>query len=784
MNLLSDIRVLELATGIAGPYCGKLFADAGADVIKVEPSSGDPLRRRAVHGERLGDRDAALFRFLNEGKRSVVGDPEDAEIVALVGGADLVIESFVPARLDVEALRRRFPALVIASVTPYGRGGSWEERPSTEFTVQAESGGTGGRGDLERPPLQAGGRLSEWVTGPFAAVGALAAISRALRTGRGETVDVSQLEATTRTFTLFNNLKIPLLGMQVTGHARHTERPSVEPTLDGYVGFNTNTRRMVEDFLVLIERPDLIGDDRYATLAARNERPEEWDEIVRTWTRTKTTEEIVELAGLFRIPVAPVMDARGVLEHPQFEARGCFGESPDGDFVRPLPPYAIDGARPTPRDRAPRLGEHSGSIEERPPHPAPPEPEAARSLPLAGVRVLDATSWWAGPSSTQLLAFLGADVIHLESATHPDGARTSGISAEADEWWEMASLYVACNTNKRGVTLALDSPRGLELVRRLIRTCDAVVENFSPRVFDQFGLTWEAIHALNPRTVLVRMPGFGTTGPWRDNIGFAQTMEQISGMAWVTGYADGPPRIPLGPCDPNAGTHAAFALLVALCERTRTGLGSYVEATMVEAALNAAAEQTIAYSAYGAILTREGNRGPDAAPQGIYACRGEEEWLALAVADDEQWRALVQVLERPDWAMSATLDSEAGRREAHDLLDERLADWAALRDVGDAVDRLLRAGIPASRVADPRTIETHPCHVERGWFEPVDHPYAGSLSVPGPPFRFGGVETWARVRAPMLGEHNREILEELGLRDEEIAELEATGVAGRTLARA
>jgi crotonobetainyl-CoA:carnitine CoA-transferase CaiB-like acyl-CoA transferase len=142
------------------------------------------------------------------------------------------------------------------------------------------------------------------------------------------------------------------------------------------------------------------------------------------------------------------------------------------------------------------------------------------------------------------------------------------------------------------------------------------------------------------------------------------------------------------------------------------------------------------------------------------------------------------MLERPDWAMSATLDSAAGRHEAHDLLDERLGGWAALQDAGDAVDRLLRAGIPAARVADPRTIETHPCHVERGWFEAVDHPYAGPLAVPGPPFRFAGVETWTRVRAPMLGEHNREILEELGLRDEEIAELEATGVAGRSLARA
>jgi crotonobetainyl-CoA:carnitine CoA-transferase CaiB-like acyl-CoA transferase len=355
----------------------------------------------------------------------------------------------------------------------------------------------------------------------------------------------------------------------------------------------------------------------------------------------------------------------------------------------------------------------------------------------------------------------------------------------ADQWWELAGLYVGCNTNKRGVTLGLDSPRGLELVRELAATADAVVENFSPRVFDQFGLTWETIHALNPRTIFVRMPGFGTTGPWRDNVGFAQTMEQMSGMAWVTGFADGQPRIPLGPCDPNAGTHATFALLVALAQRERTGRGSYVEATMVEAALNAAAEQTIVYSAYGKTLMRNGNRGPDAAPQGLYPCRGEEEWLALAVASDEHWRSLVDLLGRPAWATAPELASMPGRHAAHDLLDAKLAEWARDQDLDAAVERLLAAGVPAARVADPRIASTHPRHVERGWYETVEHPVAGPLPIPGPPFRYESVETWQRSAPPLLGEHNRELFSDvLGLSESEIDELEAAGVAGRTLAHA
>ena len=179
MELLADLRVVEFTTEIAGPYCGRLFADAGADVVKVESGAGDPLRRRAVHGEELGPSDAALFRFLNAAKRSVVGEPEDDAISELMGSADLVLESFVPARLDVDSLRRRFPHLVIVSATPYGRGGSWETRPTTEFVVQAESGGTGGRGEPDQPPVYAGGRLSEWIMGTYAGVAALAAVMHA-----------------------------------------------------------------------------------------------------------------------------------------------------------------------------------------------------------------------------------------------------------------------------------------------------------------------------------------------------------------------------------------------------------------------------------------------------------------------------------------------------------------------------------------------------------------------------------------------------------------------------
>src|SRR4029077_1610459 len=212
----------------------------------------------------------------------------------------------------------------------------------------------------------------------------------------------------------------------------------------------------------------------------------------------------------------------------------------------------------------------------------------------------------------------------------------------------------------RGITLDLSRPHGIALAKALIAKADVVVENFSPRVLDNLGLRYEDLARETPRLVMLRMPAFGLDGPWRDRTGFAQTMEQISGLAWVTGFADGPPVIPRGPCDPLAGMHAVLALLVALEHRRRTGEGQLVESTMVEAALNATADQVLERQAYGRLLGRDGNRGPVAAPQNLYACRGTEQWLALAVATDAQWSAFVEVLGRPAWALDPAFATHAG----------------------------------------------------------------------------------------------------------------------------
>jgi crotonobetainyl-CoA:carnitine CoA-transferase CaiB-like acyl-CoA transferase len=798
---LAGVRVLDFSTQIAGPYCAKLLVDAGAEVIKVEPPEGDSLRRASATGAALGGRDSALFRYLNAGKRSVVGRASDPHVVALLREADLVIEAHGlatdnGARLDAAALRAAHPALVVLSLTPYGLVGPWAGRAATEFTLQAESGSLGIRGLMGQEPFQAGGRITEWGAGSYGAVAALVAVLAARATGQGAHVDLSLLETANYVFTNFSETMNRLMQGSAADPehallAPTVETPSIEPTADGYVGFCTNARQQFSDFLLLIERPDLQADEVLAQFAGRVLRFAEWTGIMHAWLAKKTTAEVIEFASLLRIPVSPIGNGESVLAHEQLVARGVFVPAAEGDFVQPRRPYRFDDADPEPPRPAPRLGEHTATAAFAPRAALHARAAAPGALPLAGLRILDLTAWWAGPAATHVLACLGAEVIHVESTARPDGLRSIGgmMAAHFPAWWEASPHFQHANSNKLGVTLDLSQPRGLGLAERLVAQCDAVVENFTPRVLEQLGLGWERIRTLNPRAILLRMPAFGLTGPWRDHTGFAQTMEQFTGLAWVTGHRHDQPRIPRGPCDPIAAMHAALALLVALEERKRTGRGLHVESTMVESALGIAAEQVVEWSAYGRLLARDGNRSPLAAPQGLYACaEGStvvDKWLALSIASDAQWRAFRDVLGDPAWARDPALDTREGRRRAHDALDAHIADFARGQDRAALVAQLRARGIPASEVANPaRLLQTNPQLRARGYFEAPAHPVVGPMPLPTLPYRFASIPRWLRTPAPTLGQHNGEVLRTmLGLSPEELRSLEAEGVIGTRPAR-
>jgi crotonobetainyl-CoA:carnitine CoA-transferase CaiB-like acyl-CoA transferase len=761
--ILEGVRVVDRTTEIAGPYCTKLLADAGADVVKVEPAAGDPLRDYLSGG---------LFEFLNQSKRSVTGDDG-----RLVDCGDVLVAN---QPVDTTALWATNPALVVVTITPFGCDGPWADKPATEFTLQGWCGSIAGRGRPDGPPFAAGGRLGQWVAGTYAAVAAMGALRSARASGRGEHVDVAVLDCMTVAMTTYPSVFASFSRRAPPpGTGRTIEVPSIEPTADGYVVFTTNSARQFQDFLVMIGREDLLEDRRLANVATRFRLRDEFLATVHRYTTKRTSRDVLDTAALWRVPAGPVLNAETVTSFEQFVELGTFVRAPSERFRQPRVPYRIFGVEPAVPQPAPARGADTDAIdwEQRPNRAA-----AEWQLPLAGIRVLDCTAWWAGPAAPHVLACLGADVIKIESVTRPDLMRYASTRPPTeDKWWEWGPLFHAVNTGKRGITLDLSRAEGVDLLGRLLKTADVLVENYTPRVMDQFGLGWDRVREINPRVIMVRMPAFGLTGPWRDRTGFAQTMESITGMAWMTGPADGTPILVRGAGDPIAGIHAVFAILLALWQRDRDGQGRLVESIMVEAALNAAAEQLIEYDTTGNLPRRAGNRGPWASPQGVYSCAGADRWVAIAVATDQQWVALRGALGDPGWARDPALASDAGRRANHDHIDEEFGTWCRARGAEEIADELTAAGVPAAVVTPGPDLPGNPQLRYRHLFEVEDHPVTGRHQIPVMPFRFSRVTRWTNRASPTLGQHNDEVLGEVATQDE-LGRLREQGVIGERVA--
>ncbi|ORW55723.1 CoA-transferase [Mycobacterium parmense] len=797
---LTGYTVVDLSTGIAGAYCTRLLADGGADVVKVEPLEGDPLRSWSASGAaaRLGG-DGALFVFLAGAKHSVVADPErddDVELVDnLLAAADAVVWSAgskvaeLPGFAPAEILCRH-PHLTVTSITPFGLEGPWRDRAATEFTLQAWSGGIIGlgRGEAGRAPVFVGGQIGEYLAGAYASAATLASRYRRIGGASGELLDLSMLETQILGLTYYPVTYFDVLG-RPWRDARRLTVPGVARARDGLIDVGCGTAQQWFDLCAMVGHPEWIDEDlamsitEFANLHAGE---------IYAWMAEHSVDDIRELATAFRIPNAPVANGANIASLDHFIERGSFVRNPVGDFLQPGPPYRLRPAQLRPPQPAPGLGEHTeqyrAATAKRSVPPPPRDPsQRPKELPFTGLRVLDMTTFWAGPSCTHLLAMLGAEVIHVESTRRPDGTRLiAGVPVTEHQWWEKSPIFQALNTNKKGLTLDLQSPRGRELLCRLIATCDVLVENFTPRVLDQIGLDFPAVSSIRSDVVMMRMPGFGLDGPWRDNPAFAYVIEAASGLSWMTGYPDRTPYDPYSIGDPNAGVHALNALLLALEHRRRTGQGVFVEAAMVDAALNVAAEQIIEYSAYGALLQRAGNRGPTAAPQNLYRTADVDEfgnldsWVAIAVATDEQWRLLCGALGSPVWATDPELTTEAGRRARQELIDERLACWCAHRGGDDIVATLWAAGVPVGKVMQPHRQTELEQLTARGFFEEVEHPVNGRARFSTVPVKISGGPAAFHTRpAPLLGQHNHELLIELGLTASEVADLESDGVIGQ-----
>jgi crotonobetainyl-CoA:carnitine CoA-transferase CaiB-like acyl-CoA transferase len=778
---LNGLRVVDLSSGIAGAYCTKLFVDAGADVVTVEPPGGHPLRARGATG--------ALFGFLHTGKRSVTAGPGEpvlsASAAPLMAAADVVVVDATPPDRTAASLADTRPDLIVVSLSPFGLAGPWSERVASDLTLQALCSSIAGRGERNGSPVTAGGELIEWASGTAAAVATLVALRRRDRTGLGELIDLAALEVA---ITIFNGFRAVSGQLVPAGPPPYqvVEVPSIEPAQDGWIGFATLSADQFANFAAMIDRPEWAEDPEISRIDVRIDRAAEIRRDIAAWTTHHTVEDIMDRAAARRVPAAPLGDGATTPRLAHLVERGAFVTHPGAAYVQPRVPYRL-GRTPQPPLRLPpqRGSDDAGALAATwGSRPSPDRPAADRNalesadadLPLQGIRVFDLTSFWAGPYASQILGFFGAEVLKVESIQRPDGTRmATSYGIRGDQAWERAPLFQAVNTGKRAVTLDLGDPRGQELGRRLLAQCDVLVENYSPRVVERFGLLDDD----RPDLITLRMPAWGLTGPWRDRPGFAQTMEQAAGLAWVTGFPDGPPLIPRGPCDPIGALHGAFAVLAAIRDRDQTGLGQLVEVPLVETALNVAAEQFVEYGATGTLLGRHGNAHPGAGPHGVYRTTGEA-WVAIAVMDDDQWTRLCDVVGRAEWRHDPSLATGAGRVAARERLDLGMAQWCAARSTDEVVEALWPIGVPAAPLVAPHEVVSLPQTESRGFFETVTHPVIGPLRLPAFPARLASrTLPYHRGHAPLLGQDNRALLGGwLGLDDDELAALSDDGVIG------
>ncbi len=719
MGALDGLTVVELGGGIPAAYATKLLADLGASVGKSAPS-----------------RDDGLGAYLDAGK-VLLDEPVDA---------DVVVEDLGPGGLEATGLN---PTGAVVRISPFGQVGPRAEEPATDLTVQAAGGWVSSHGIPGLDPVRVGGRAPAYVAGAYAAAAALTAHRSAVATGEPVAVDLS-IQACligTLPYPMLFQFTLDKLGQQLS--ERRFVVPGIVPCADGWVGINCLTGQHWKDMCALLGLPqwedrqrEVIEDTAYA----------EFLDAARVWLADQRAEDVVAVCQAMRIPAAPIGDGTNLPELAQFAERDFYGELPGTDVVAPVAPYRLSAtpARPGPPPTAGGLS--SPGIRQG----------GTAGRPFDGLKVVDLSIFWSAPYLSMYLGSLGADVVKIESVQRADGFRYSASFPELGaDWYERSLVWQATNLSKKDVTLDLTRPEGQELVWRLLDGADVLIENFSPRVVQSFGLGEDVVRGRFPGLIYLRMPGFGLKGPWRDHVGWAMVYEQACGLAQVTGFADGPPLNPGGFADPVVGMHAAVALQAALRHRERTGEGQLVEVAQIEVMAAVTAEQVITARATGTAPGRTGNQSDEAVLEGVYPA--EDGWVAVSVRDAED---------------QAALDRTFGPTD-----EETLAGWIAERSAADAADAVLAAGVPASVVLAVAGMLTEPQLVARGYYQALTHPLTGEVPYPGWPMSFSaGVPEHHRWVAPTLGQDNDEVLGgRLGLSAEQLAALREQRVIGEAL---
>jgi crotonobetainyl-CoA:carnitine CoA-transferase CaiB-like acyl-CoA transferase len=829
---LQGIRVVELAGLPAAAYAARLMADFGAEVIKVEPPGGDPLRRCKP----LVEGTSAWFAYLNYGKKSVVSEGEALD--ELIADADVVFAGsagILPAssqasdtamsRQDAGAPSKRQRITVrVAWFAP----GPYESFHGSDSVCRALAGATFLTGTQDGPPLAQPDYQAGIIGGLAAFIPAMAALLAGDAAPR--TVEVSVHEACVALAEYQAvEMRAGIVPRRRWGLNRYspTYPLGIYPCKEGWLGVTIVTPAQWKTYCELLGMPDLARHPDYVMGPDRLPKADAIEARILPVLKEKTAAEWFTLGLEHRLPFAIVPDMAEVLASEVFRARNAIVpitvggrklEAPGNPFHLGLTPPLHGGAVPDtplrPRERGEREGptpqawegevgvsagddaaELGSTAAGSDTHltlpslrdgPLPLPPLRGRrgdsSLPLAGMRIIDLSMGWAGPTVTRHLADLGADIVKVEACGYPDWWRgVDNRPAVVEQLlYEKTLRFNIMNRNKRAITLDLTTAEGANLLKALVKDADAVVENYSADVLPKLGLDYESLRRVNRSLVMMSMTAFGTGTAWRDSRAYGSTLEHGSGLPSLNGNDSDPPvKNHLAYGDPVGGMNGVCALLVALVHRRRTGRGQYIDLSQVQCLLPFAGVAALVTSASGMVPKRLGNRHPGLAPHNIFPAAGEDSWVVVAATDDAMWTRLCLIIGREDLASEAPLASLQGRRAQEDRIDQAITAWTRGRTADEAMLLLQRAGVAAGVVRPPGDLFEDPQLAHRGFWQFVERAHIGRHAQPSPPYRFDTKPLPVRWPAATLGQFNAEVLGELlGLGADELARLEATGVIG------
>ena len=723
MSLLQGFQVVQIGEGLAAAVCGRLFADAGADVSCIEPDMSTHLSAYLNHGKKiLSDETAAIRTALAKSNLIICeGRPQDLRAL----------------QYDADNLRRLNAAAAIVTISPFGQTGPKANDPATDLTLFYASGIarllTGQVDDLSEAPIRPIGEQSAFIGGLAAACAGMHAALAA----PGAVVDISVAEA----LTTLAMTELTRAGL--TGKTRPRKREAdgngatvtILPARDGYVAISPREDRQWASWLGVMASPDWRNDPRFAT---KPDRVANWNELhalMSAWSRQYGKQWIADIAQAAHVPSFPLREPVEQLDSPQLEHRKFWRriELGGGTVKAPGSPFGLQ-ITTTGGDAADRRG---------------------GPMPLSGIRVLDFSWVIAGPTATRYLAAMGADIIKIEAPGRGDPGRAS-------------ELHTVLGQAKRSVVLDLKRPEAVAIARALAARSDVVIENFATGVMDRLGLGADDLQALNPNLLYVSASGLGRTGPEARAVAYGTLLQCYAGFAGLNRHPGIAPRVGLAWLDPMCGLMLAFIVAAGLWHRRRTGGVARIDFSMIEAMLWTMAEPLLAAQLVGPPQPR-GNGSSRHVPHGVYRCAGEDDWISLVVTTEGEWRNLCALV--PGVASMTELGF-GERRQRRATIDQALSVWLRRKPARTAEAQLVRAGIPAAALANSRDLVNSDHLKQRGFWEPH-----GAGTLPGLPWH----ATFGRLSgfAPELGADTDAVFTEvLALSLDGIAGLRRLGALG------